>query len=159
MAVSSTLTTVSSSSIEGTTNITIDADLASEFALIADADRTGSAIALVMSAGTITATVGVIKQIQADLSVLAFELTVGERARGTTANLTSSTQLNAVIGGVFQLRSNMQGFASQLTVGKVIHITPQLTYVIPKETWVHTIQAEDREHSILAEDREYTIIG
>jgi hypothetical protein len=159
VAVSSTLTTVSSSSIEGTTNITIDADLASEFALIADADRTGSAIALVMSAGTITATVGVIKQIQADLSVLAFELTVGERARGTTANLTSSTQLNAVIGGVFQLRSNMQGFASQLTVGKVIHITPQLTYVIPKETWVHTIQAEDREHSILAEDREYTIIG
>jgi hypothetical protein len=73
--------------------------------------------------------------------------------------LVSTSTVTAVIGGVFQLRSNMQGFASQLTVGKVIHITPQLTYVIPKETWVHTIQAENREHSIVAEDREYTIIG
>ena len=159
VAVSSTLTTVSSSSIEGTTNITADADLASEFALTATVNSTFSNIALVASAGTMSATVGVIKPLAADLSVLAFELTVGERSRDNTANLVSTATVTAVIGGVFNNQANLQGFASQLTLGKIIHITPQLTYVIPKETWVHTIQAEDREHSILAEDREYTIIG
>lgn len=151
------LTTVSSSSIEGTTNITIDADLSSEFILTVDADRTGSAVALVMSAGTVTATVGVIKQNQANLSALAFEVTLGARSRDITANLVSTSTMSAVIGGLFNNQANLQGFAAQVTVGKIIHITADATYMIQSDYRVYTVSQENRLSTVAEENRQYTI--
>jgi len=156
---SSTLSTVSSSSIEGTTNITLDADLSSEFALSCNADYNADAVSLVASSGTMTALVGVIKPLAATMSAEGFELAVGTRTVGFSAALTANASMTATLGGVIRLSASLQGFSAELVSGKIIHIDPDLTWIIPAEVRVYSIIEEDREYSVTEENRLYTITG
>lgn len=159
VAVSSNLTAVSNSSIEGTTNITIDADLTTEFAIAVAINNIAGGIVLTASAGTMMATVGVIKPLASAMSALAFEVTLGQRSRDVVANLTAVATMTATVGGVFNNQANLQGFAAQMVVGKIIHITPTLTYTVPAENTVYSIQDENRLRDVVSENRNYLIRG
>ena len=146
---------------EGTTNITGEADLTSQFTLTAQANQTATVIVITASAGTLTATALRKKSLSAALIVTGAELVLGGKITRATAALTAIATVlaDAVRLRVIAATANLTGFAATVTVIDVIHIDADLTWTILAENRVYSIIEEDRDYSIIEEDREYTIQG
>lgn len=143
----------------GTFVTTASANFISAYTLVCDVVKTANAISLEASAGTLSASATATKRAQANLSVLAFELAVGERKQTAQAALVSTSSLVARVGGTFGFRSAMTGFAAEVIVADIIHIDAKLTWVISAEDRAYSIQSDTRAYSITAEDRDYAIVN
>ena len=157
--VNSNLTAISSSSIEGTTNIIAQADLVSNFAVTCDIDLVAGAIALVASAGTMSVTALRKKSLSAALTVAGAELVLGSRITQATAALTAVSTVSANVTKIVNLTANLTGFAATVSVIDIIHIDAKLTWMIVAEDRTGLIQSENRDYSIIEEDRDYLIVA
>jgi hypothetical protein len=81
----------------------------------------------------------------------------GDRLRGTLIPLASIATLGVTVNRVASASANFVAFNSQLSTGNIIHIDPDLTYMIPREVRTRVISPEIRERTVAREQREYII--
>jgi hypothetical protein len=114
------------------------ADLEAVFTVTAVIGAQEQFAALVVSAGTVTADISVIR----DYGI------------GLTATSSLTSESSKIVG----VSAAFTAFNSVLTIGDVINLMPALTYQIPQETREYIIIPETREYAIDSETRELIIL-
>ena len=143
-------------SIEGTTNITGEADLTVNTTLTAMGQR-GRDILLVAFSDAALTTIAVRTRTAAStMSMVATMAVTITKLISTSATLVSTVSFAAAGTRRRNATATLIANGGVLVVGKVIKVDTYV-YEIPAETRIHIINSETRKYTIRSETRKYTI--
>ena len=155
----SNLENISTINVEGTTNITGEADFISESLLSLDADKINAGIANFESTFTLTAESLHIRPLAALVMSAGIMQIDTTRIRDNEISTDSIASELIIINVLIENTAHLLASFEITIETSVIHIIPELTWNIPREGREYKIYSETRVKIIDSETREYKIGG
>lgn len=119
--------------------------------------RTRNEVASLVTTSTMAITAVRAKGLVAPLTAQTTETAIATRLKPLVSAMNAITAITLVGGKSVQAQANLQAYFTPVINTNIIHITAELTYVIPAELSEWIIGVESRDWTISQETREYTI--